>query len=34
MISLTMFVEKKLVEVLISCFWMAGRVSGPNSGAT
>ena len=34
MISLTTLDEKKRAAVLISCSWMAGRVSGPNSGAT
>ena len=33
MISVTMFLEKKLFEVLISWLWMVPRVSGPNSGA-
>jgi hypothetical protein len=33
MISATMLLEKKLFDVLISCCWMVGRVSGPNSGA-
>ena len=33
MISLTTFLEKKLLAKLISWFSMVGRVSGPNSGA-
>ena len=33
MISLTTFLEKKLLAVLISRSWMVGSVSGPNSGA-
>ncbi len=33
MISLTTFLEKKLLAVLISWSWMRCRVSGPNSGA-
>lgn len=33
MISVTMLVEKKLPAVLINCFSMVARVSGPNIGA-
>jgi hypothetical protein len=33
MISLTTFDEKNLLAVLISCSWIIGSVSAPNSGA-
>jgi hypothetical protein len=33
MISVTTLDEKNRLAVLTSCSWMAGNVSGPNSGA-
>ena len=32
--SATMFLEKKVFDVLINWRWIVGRVSGPKSGAT
>jgi hypothetical protein len=29
-----MFLEKKVFEVLMSWFWIVGRISGPKIGAT